>query len=192
MYSLMVFLGEVEGEGPDTALLALKKRFDRNACTQIPPSPPPPPPPPALARDAATNPPPVRSKYATQDKKANKPNKPAAKGKGKAKEGSTGPPHKTSPPPEVPTIQGRTVVLHGAPTKFRAGEMRRWIEKDNRGRAPILGICWLVQEHRREGKLASSLVIYRKEKVDTTTGFAWEGESSALQNTTGAGEGYYF
>ena len=33
-----------------------------------------------------------------------------------------------------------------------------------------MGIRWLVQEHRREGKLASSLVIYMKEGRDLNKG----------------------
>lgn len=47
--------------------------------------------------------------------------------------------------------------------------MRRWIEEDNRGNVPILGIRWLLKEGRRAGKLAS-LVIYLKNEVDINHG----------------------
>jgi len=83
--------------------------------------------------------------------------------------------------------QARAVVLHAAPTKYKPGQMRRWIEEDNKGTgAQILGIRWLTQEHRRVGKLASSLVIYMKESIDLnqglrmgrklfrTTGYDWD------------------
>jgi len=60
-------------------------------------------------------------------------------------------------------------VLHTTPTKYKPGEMRRWVEEDNRG-IQILGIRWLIQEHRRAGKLASSLVIYMKEKINLNHG----------------------
>ena len=46
--------------------------------------------------------------------------------------------------------------------------MRRWIE-DNQG-TQILGIRWLVKEDRRAGKLAHSLVIYLKDKVNINQG----------------------
>jgi len=46
-------------------------------------------------------------------------------------------------------------------------QMRRWIEEDYKGtEAQIVGIRWLTQEHRRAGKLASSLAIYMKDKMD--------------------------
>lgn len=44
--------------------------------------------------------------------------------------------------------------------------MRRWLEEDNKG-TQILGICWLLQEPRRAGKAASSLVVYLKDTIDT-------------------------
>ena len=48
--------------------------------------------------------------------------------------------------------------------------MRRWIEDSNKGSVQILGIRWLVQEQRRVGKLASSLVIYLKGSVNFQQG----------------------
>ena len=69
------------------------------------------------------------------------------------------------PPRSPPLIPARAIVLHGAPTKYKPGQMRRWIEEGNQGDAQILGIRWLLQEHRRARKLASSLVIYLKESV---------------------------
>jgi len=77
----------------------------------------------------------------------------------------------TAKAPNTPTTKStgtrRTVVLHAAPTKYKQGQMHRWLEEDNKGTgAQLLRIRWLTQEHRRAGKLASSLVIYVKEKID--------------------------
>ena len=60
----------------------------------------------------------------------------------------------------APATPTRAVVLHGVPTKYKPGQMRRWIQEDNPTGAPkIIGIRWLLQDYRRVGKLASSLVI---------------------------------
>lgn len=64
---------------------------------------------------------------------------------------------KPSPPPLKPAV--RALVLHAAPTHRKLGEMRRWLEEDNKG-VVIVGARWLLQEGRRLGKAASSLVIY--------------------------------
>ena len=66
--------------------------------------------------------------------------------------------------------QLQAVVLHGAPTKYKPGQMRRWIEEDNQGSIKFLGTRWLLPEDRRTGKLASSLVIYLKDKIDINRG----------------------
>lgn len=47
--------------------------------------------------------------------------------------------------------------------------MRRWMEEDNKNVA-ILGIRWLLQEDRRAGKSASSLVNYLKHGTDISQG----------------------
>ena len=72
--------------------------------------------------------------------------------------------------PPTPATPARAIVLHGAPTKYKPGQMRRWIAEGNQGGAQILGIRWLVQEHKRGGKLASSLVIYLKDSVVVNRG----------------------
>ncbi|KAF8458711.1 hypothetical protein BGX38DRAFT_1265022 [Terfezia claveryi] len=83
---------------------------------------------------------------------------PETRGKGKGR---------LSPPPTL----AKTMVLHAAPTKFKPGQMRRWIEEDNKSTGvQILGIRWLMQEHRRAGKMASSLVIYMKERINIDQG----------------------
>ncbi|KAF8426118.1 hypothetical protein BGX38DRAFT_1279077 [Terfezia claveryi] len=83
---------------------------------------------------------------------------PETRGKGKGR---------LSPPPTL----AKTMVLHAAPTKFKPGQMRRWIEEDNKSTGvQILGIRWLTQEHRRAGKMASSLVIYMKERINIDQG----------------------
>ena len=47
--------------------------------------------------------------------------------------------------------------------------MRRWIQEDNKG-VTILGIRWLLNESRRMGKAASSLVIYLKKGININKG----------------------
>jgi len=84
--------------------------------------------------------------------------------------------------------QARAIVLHAAPEKYEPGQMHCWIEEDNKGEAQILGIRLLTQEHRRTGKLAPLLVTYMKEGSISTRGFAWDGNSSALQRMTGTNE----
>ncbi|KAF8419084.1 hypothetical protein EV426DRAFT_720182 [Tirmania nivea] len=69
---------------------------------------------------------------------------------------------------QTPLWQTRAVVLHAAPSKYKPGLMRRWIEEDND--TQILGIRWLLGEHRRIGKLASSLVIYLACDIDIICG----------------------
>ena len=83
-----------------------------------------------------------------------KPKAPQAKNKPRA-----------SPTPKpAPPLVLRTVVMHGAPTKYKPGQMRTWIEEDNE--TPILGIRWLLKEPRRAGKAASSLVIYLRDGIN--------------------------
>ena len=72
------------------------------------------------------------------------------------------------PPPARPA-QSKTIVLHSAPTTYKPGQMRRWIQEDNKG-VTILGIRWLLHETRRMGKAASSLVIYLKEGININKG----------------------
>ncbi|RPB20007.1 hypothetical protein L211DRAFT_578174 [Terfezia boudieri ATCC MYA-4762] len=145
----------------------------------IPPivSPTPKPKPPTNSVSTNTDPPPTRT-YAeaatttTSPKKTTpspdppKPRTPQPKGKGKAITTQT---RATAPPRDSPLNQPRAIVFHAAPMKYKPGLMRRWIEEDNEG-ARILGIRWLLQEGRRVGKLASSLVIYLAEGIDTRRG----------------------
>ncbi|RPB21247.1 hypothetical protein L211DRAFT_840851 [Terfezia boudieri ATCC MYA-4762] len=141
--------------------------------TPPPQSPPPTPKPKPLTNSVSTNTdlPPTRT-YAeaatttTSPKKTTPSRAPQPKGKGKA---ITTPTRATPPPRNSPLNQARAIVLHAAPMKYKPGLMRRWIEEDNEG-ARILGIRWLLQEGRRVGKLASSLVIYLAEGIDTTRG----------------------
>jgi len=67
--------------------------------------------------------------------------------------------HVVQPPPLPPKPAARALVLHAAPTHRKLGEMRRWLEEDNKG-VVIIGARWLLQEGRRLGKATSSLVIY--------------------------------
>ncbi|KAF8418692.1 hypothetical protein EV426DRAFT_704491 [Tirmania nivea] len=87
-------------------------------------------------------------------------------------------PSKPAPPtsPAHPT-RAQTVVMHSAPTKYKPGQMRRWIEEDNRG-VEVMGIrkSWgsgshgdqvLLKQHG-PGKVASSLVIYTTSAEDVS------------------------
>ena len=65
-------------------------------------------------------------------------------------------PHHQPPPPA--TTHTRAIVLHAAPTKYKPGQMRRWIEEDNQGSVQALGIRWLLQENR--SRKASILTGY--------------------------------
>ena len=76
---------------------------------------------------------------------------------------------KRAPPPQGPPVQARTIVLHGAPTRYKPGQLRRWIKEDNND-IEVLGIRWLLQEPRRAGKAASSLVIYLGEIINISKG----------------------
>ena len=125
-----------------------------------------------------TDPPKSPLSHRTYEKAASKYTK-AEKGKGRETIKDTAPPvpkgratyeKKHTKVATSPVSQGRAVVLHGAPTIYKAGQIRRWIEEDNRGSALILGLWWLVREYRRTGKSASSLVIYMKNKVDLNKG----------------------
>jgi len=100
------------------------------------------------------------------------------RGKGKGRRGSppTGPP---SPPgPQF------TVVIHAVPTKYRTGEVRRWLEEDNQ-HLHIAGTRCLLAENRRAGKTHSSMVLYLEDptikdslrlgrKILRTTTYDWE------------------
>ncbi|RPB23545.1 hypothetical protein L211DRAFT_838697 [Terfezia boudieri ATCC MYA-4762] len=67
------------------------------------------------------------------------------------------------------TLQLKAIILHMAPMKYKPSLMCCWIKENNEG-ARILGIRWLLQEGRRVGKLASSLIIYLAEGIDTRHG----------------------
>ena len=70
----------------------------------------------------------------------------------------------------------RVIVIHASPTKFKPGQMRRWIEEDNIGDVQIVGIRCLLPEHRRAAKLASSVVIYVYQSIMVERGL-WMGRS---------------
>ncbi|KAF8430832.1 hypothetical protein BGX38DRAFT_1263559 [Terfezia claveryi] len=107
--------------------------------------------------------PPESSTPPPESQRGRAPPETRSKGKGRL----APPPETTSPSPTL----ARTIVLHAAPTKFKPGQMRRWIEEDNKlTGVQILGIRWLTQEHRRAGKMASSLVIYMKDRINLDQG----------------------
>ncbi|RPB18189.1 hypothetical protein L211DRAFT_854367 [Terfezia boudieri ATCC MYA-4762] len=101
----------------------------------------------------------------------------SCKGTGKAEEGpvpltksqAPSPTAKMPPTPAYNPTRLRAVVLHTAPSKFKPGLTCYWIEEDNKG-AQILGIRWLTTEERGMGKLASSLVVYIKVKINLHQG----------------------
>ncbi|RPB24376.1 hypothetical protein L211DRAFT_837774, partial [Terfezia boudieri ATCC MYA-4762] len=75
----------------------------------------------------------------------------------------------TPPTNRKTQVRTQAVVLHAAPTKYKPGLMRRWIEEDNKN-AQIKGIRWLLLEGRRVGKAVSSLLIYLAEEIDIKNG----------------------
>ena len=52
----------------------------------------------------------------------------------------------------------RALVVHGVRLEEKLGRVRQELEADHFGR--VLGIRWLLKEKRREGRTASSVVIY--------------------------------
>ena len=90
-----------------------------------------------------------------------------------------------APPPPVrkqPTT--RAIVVRALPTKYKVGELRRWIKEDNKDLV-ITGACWLLTEDRRPGKTHSSLVLYLADSPETprlrmgrksfhTTAYDWD------------------
>ena len=73
-------------------------------------------------------------------------------------------------PQAPPTHTNLAVVVRGVPTGRKIGNMWRWMEEDNkRIGLKILGARWLLQEARRVGKQASSLVLYLASGVKAGT-----------------------
>ena len=60
------------------------------------------------------------------------------------------------------------MVIHAVPTKYKLGEVRRWLEEDNRF-LTIAGSRWLLTEERREGKTHSSVVLYLQDPTIATS-----------------------
>ena len=79
--------------------------------------------------------------------------------------------------------------LQATPIRYNPG-MRRWIDEDNNGRTQILGVCWLIEEHKRVWKLTSSLDIYMKEMVDISQ--ALRMGTKFLRITEGDWDRYYW
>jgi len=74
----------------------------------------------------------------------------APKGKGEQRTSHT---HPSPPSPQF------AVVLHAVPTKFKLGEVHRWLEEDNKYLS-IAGARWLLTKDWRGGKSHSSVVLY--------------------------------
>jgi len=60
------------------------------------------------------------------------------------------------------------VVLHAVPTKYKLGEVCRWLEEDNKF-PNIAGSRWDLTENRREGKSQSSVVLYLQDPTIATS-----------------------
>jgi len=131
-------------------------------------------------RDGAPQPPPTPPPARTYAEAATQVTTMPDRGKWKEKEAPAAPGYSTSAQawerPTSPSVEGAhttqagTVVLRAAPTRYECCQIWRWIKGDNKGGVQVQGIRWLVGEHRRVGKLASSLVMYVKEKVDLSHG----------------------
>ncbi|KAF8455010.1 hypothetical protein BGX38DRAFT_1267618 [Terfezia claveryi] len=143
----------------------------RDSTTQTPPPPPPPTPPVRTYAEAAIQAsvpqplPPVRTfakaavqASAPQETKTPPASPPAAPPAASVPKAPPVVPTPTPPQPAV-AVRTRAIVFHAAPTHRKPGEMARWLEEDNKG-VKVAGVRWLLQEGRRLGKAASSLVIY--------------------------------
>ena len=76
---------------------------------------------------------------------------------------------RTQPSRNVP-IHTRAIIVKGIPTSRKIGKLWRWMEEDNKGIGlKIIGARWLLQEARRVGKLASSVVLYLPSGVKAGT-----------------------
>ncbi|KAF8416570.1 hypothetical protein EV426DRAFT_578658 [Tirmania nivea] len=64
------------------------------------------------------------------------------------------------PTPSASSVRAQAVVIHGVPTRYKPGQVRRWIEEDNEG-VEVMGIRWLLKQYELE-KVASSLVVYTR------------------------------
>ncbi|KAF8417559.1 hypothetical protein EV426DRAFT_699638 [Tirmania nivea] len=85
------------------------------------------------------------------------------KGQRKRKQGSTNPPVSPKlalPIPLASLVRAQAVVMHGVPTRYKPGQMRRWVEEGNEG-VEVMGVRWLLKQHEPE-KVASSLVVYTR------------------------------
>jgi len=75
-----------------------------------------------------------------------------------------------APPPtsntqrKQPTV--RTIVVRSLPTKFRVGELQRWLQEGNKDLA-ITGARWLLSDDRRLGEIYSSLNLYLADSTET-------------------------
>jgi len=94
--------------------------------------------------------------------------------------------------PPTHTGKSRSATLHAAPRKYKPGQMRRWVEGDNNQKAQILRIWWLLQEHRRTGKAASSVVAYMRNLVHANVGLACGGGYPAPHSMTAVSTWVYF
>ena len=105
--------------------------------------------------------------------------------KGKKEESSPKGKRPPAPPPPAgkqPTT--KAIVVRALPTKYKVGELRRWIKEDNKDLV-ITGARWLLAEDRRPGKTHSSLVLYLSDSPETprlrmgrksfhTTAYDWD------------------
>ena len=66
--------------------------------------------------------------------------------------------------PPTPRGHGKQLVLHAVPTKYKLGEVRRWLEEDNRY-LPTKGARWLLTEGWRLRKSNSSVVLYLQDPI---------------------------
>ncbi|KAF8457090.1 hypothetical protein BDZ91DRAFT_800682 [Kalaharituber pfeilii] len=62
---------------------------------------------------------------------------------------------------------GRAIVVHGIAVTKKLGKVRDWMENTNPWMGKIVAARWLVKKERREGKKASSIVIYLEGEVES-------------------------
>ncbi|KAF8461506.1 hypothetical protein BDZ91DRAFT_736891 [Kalaharituber pfeilii] len=91
-------------------------------------------------------------------------------------------------PPTHPSTPKSGIVVHGIALRKDLGNVRRWMEADNKDIGRITGIGWLIKKTtlREEGKKTSSVVVYLED-----TFFFFFYISLLACRPMGYGEGFY-
>ncbi|KAF8469936.1 hypothetical protein BDZ91DRAFT_791871 [Kalaharituber pfeilii] len=83
-----------------------------------------------------------------------------------SKKPSPAPSPKPIPKERTLPQSGRAIVVHGIAVTKKLGKVRDWMENASPWMGKIVAARWLVKKERREGKKASSVVIYLEGEVE--------------------------